>query len=86
MYKRQADVNSAYIFKDLGGESASDLIDSAGLKGSSVGGVSLFDADPNYFVAEAGASPDDVVKLIELVRSTVSEKLDVDLETAIQIW
>ena len=81
-----ADVNSAYIFKDLGGESASDLIDSAGLKGSSVGGVSLFDADPNYFVAEAGASPDDVVKLIELVRSTVSEKLDVDLETAIQIW
>ena len=81
-----ADVNSAYIFKDIGGESARDLIDGAGLKGSSVGGISLFDADPNYFVAEADASPEDVVKLIELVRAGVSEKLDVDLETAIQIW
>lgn len=81
-----ADLNAAYIFKNPVGESTSELIESAGLKGSSVGDVSLFDADPNYFVAGADATPEDVVKLIEQVKAGVSEKLEVQLETAIQIW
>lgn len=81
-----ADVNAAYIFRNPVGESASELIDSAGLKGSSVGNVSLFDADPNYFVAESGATPNEVVELIKQVQAGVSEKLDVQLEPAIQIW
>ncbi len=81
-----ADVNAAYIFKNHGGESAGDLIESAGLKGSSVGGVSLFDAAPNYFVATADAKVGDVIKLIDLVQTQVKDKLDVQLETAIQIW
>jgi len=81
-----ADVNAAYIFKNPIGESASELIDSAGLKGSSVGGVSLFDPDPNYFVADSNATPGEVVKLIDEIKAGVKEKLDVELETAIQIW
>ena len=81
-----ADVNAAYIFKSDGGESAGELIDSAGLKGTSVGGVSLLDSDPNYFVADADATVADVKKLIEQVTAQVKEKLDVELETAIQIW
>lgn len=81
-----ADVNAAYIFKNPVGESASELIESAGLKGSSVGGVSLFDADPNYFVADSGATPEDVVSLMEQIKAAVNEKLDVNLEPAIQIW
>ena len=81
-----ADVNAAYIFKNQGGESAGELIESAGLKGSSVGGVSVFDADPNYFVSSPGAKVADVVKLIDLVKTQVNEKLGVQLETAIQIW
>lgn len=81
-----ADVNAAYIFRNQGGESAGELIDSAGLKGSSVGGVSLFDADPNYFVANPGAKVADVVQLIDLVKTQVNEKLGVQLEPAIQIW
>jgi UDP-N-acetylmuramate dehydrogenase len=81
-----ADVNAAYVFRDPSGESAGDLIESAGLKGSSVGGVSLFDANPNYMVANEGADAGDVVKLINLVTDQVNEKLGVKLETAIQIW
>lgn len=81
-----ADVNAAYIFKNPGGESAGELIDSAGLKGTSVGGVSLLDSDPNYFVASTDAKTSDVEKLIEQVAAQVKEKLDVELETAIQIW
>lgn len=81
-----ADVSAAYIFKNPVGESASELIESAGLKGSSVGGVSLFDANPNYFIAEPGASGADVVSLIQQVQAGVSEKLDLQLEVAIEIW
>ena len=68
-----ADVNAAYIFKNLGGESAGELIDSAGLKGTSVGGVSLLDSDPNYFVASTDAKTSDVEKLIEQVAAQVKE-------------
>lgn len=81
-----SDVNAAYIFKNHGGESAAELIDAAGLKGTSVGNVSLFDSDPNYLVAEPGATAQQAVELIEQVAKTVEEKLDVKLERAIQIW
>lgn len=81
-----ADMNAAYIFKNPVGETAGEVIDNAGLKGSHVGKVSLFDADPNYFVAGADASVSDVLALIEEVKSGVKETLDVELETAIQIW
>ncbi len=81
-----ADVNAAYIFRNHGGESAADLIEAAGLKGTAVDSVSLFDPDPNYLVAEAGATAQQAVELIELVSNTVEQKLDVKLERAIQIW
>jgi len=81
-----ADVTAAYIFRNHGGESAADLIESAGLKGTSVGSVSLFDADPNYLVAEPDATSQQAVELIEQVSATVEEKLGVKLERAIQIW
>ncbi len=78
--------NAAYMFKDVGGDLASDLIEDAGLKGTRVGGVQVCDSDPNYFTAEPGSSSDDVLKLIAMVKSQVAERLDVNLETAIQIW
>jgi UDP-N-acetylmuramate dehydrogenase len=81
-----SDQNTAYIFKDHGGESARDLIESAGLKGTAVGEVELYDADPNYFVAKPGATVAEVRQLIDLVSTQVKEKLDIQLETAIQIW
>ena len=81
-----ADLNAAHIFRDHGGQSASELIEDSGLKGTKVGDVELFDADPNYFVANPGAKVEDVIRLIELVKAQVKEKLDVELETAIQIW
>jgi UDP-N-acetylmuramate dehydrogenase len=80
------DENSANIFKDIGGDTASTLIESAGLKGMKVGNVEVSDRDPNYFVAHPGATTDEVIQLIELVKTQVSEKLDLELETLIQIW
>ena len=78
--------NTTYIFQDHGGDSASDLIENAGLKGTRVGNVEISDQNANFFVAHNDASSEDVLRLIELVKTQVAERLDVQLETAIQIW
>ena len=80
------DQHVAYMFKDHGGDSAGDLIDQVGLKGKKIGQVEINEMDPNFFVAQQGSSSEDVLKMIEMVKSEVASKLDVELETAIQIW
>jgi UDP-N-acetylmuramate dehydrogenase len=78
--------NATFIFKDHGGESAATLIDRAGLKGTRVGNVAISERNSNYFVAEPGAASDDVLRLMELVRGQVNERLGVQLEDAISVW
>ena len=74
------------MFKDLGGEQAGDLIEGAVLKGTRAGKVELLDSDPNFFVAESGATSEDVLNLLKIVQTQVSERLEQTLEPAIQIW
>jgi UDP-N-acetylmuramate dehydrogenase len=74
------------MFNDHGGESASSLIDRAGLKGTQIGHVEISDREPNVFITHPGATADDVIRLMELVQSQVMERLEIKLESAIQIW
>ena len=77
---------SVYVFKDRGVETASDLIEQSGLKGTRVGAVEISDTDPNTFVVHEGATCADVTQLIELVKHRVAEKIGVEIETAVEIW
>lgn len=77
---------SAYMFQDQGSETASSLIDQAGIKGTAFGNVALLETDPNFFVCEPGATSSDINQLIDYVKQQVHEKLDVELTPAIQIW
>ena len=74
------------IFKNPRGISAGMLIDQAGLKGTRVGGAEVSDRHANFIVTDADATSGDVLRLIELVRSRVAERLGVELETEIEIW
>ena len=74
------------IFKNPRGMSAGMLIDQAGLKGTRVGGVEVSDRHANFIVAEPGATTQDVLRLIELVRSRVADRLGVELELEIDVW
>lgn len=74
------------IFRNPRGMSAGMLIDQAGLKGSSVGGASVSDKHANFFVASEGATADDLLKLIDLVRTRIDERMGIELELAIEIW
>lgn len=80
------DVRAAYVFKDHGGDTASGLIDQAGLKGSRVGDIEIYDRDPNFFIAHEGATAEDFVRLIDLVKGRVLEQQEIELQTAVGIW
>jgi len=74
------------IFKNPRGMSAGMLIDQAGLKGTTVGGAVVSERHANFIVTEPGASSQDVLKLIDLVKSRVAERLGVELDTEIEVW
>ena len=74
------------LIKDHGGESAASLIERAGLKGTQVGNVEILDRNCNYFVAQSGASSADFLRLVDLVRRQVEDRLDIKLALAIQVW
>lgn len=78
--------NAIQVFKDHGGEPASDLIDQCGLKGTRIGDIEVSDSDPNTFVADSDATAADFLKLVELVEGRVQERLEVQLERGFESW
>jgi UDP-N-acetylmuramate dehydrogenase len=74
------------IFKNPRGMSAGWLIEQAGLKGTRVGEVEFSDRHANFIVTHSGATSKDVLRLIDLARTKVSEQFGVDLELEVQIW
>jgi len=64
---------------------AGKLIEEAGLKGTRVGNVEVSSVHANFFVNRGGASAQDVLELIELVRARVRDRFGVELELEIQV-
>jgi len=78
--------NVASVFKNPRGMSAGMLIDQAGLKGTRVGNVEVSQRHANFIVANEEATSQDVLRLIDMIRSRVAERLGVELETELEIW
>lgn len=74
------------VFKNPRGVSAGELIDNAGLKGTRVGGAVVSDRHANFIIAEPECSSQDVLRLIELVRGQVHDRLGIELELELEIW
>lgn len=72
--------NAGSVFKNPPGDTAGRIIDSRGLKGFRIGGVAVSDRHANFFVAEAGATPEDVFALVNEVRRRVAVNTGVVLE------
>ena len=90
MYKRNSQPlntkNAGCIFKNPRGLSAGALIDQAGLKGMKVGGAEVSDKHANFIIAHSGATADDVLKLVKIIREKVFEKDGIHLESEVQVW
>ena len=74
------------IFKNPRGLSAAALIEQAGLAKTKVGGAEVSERDANCIVVHAGAAARDVLRLIDLIRSRVRERFNVELELGITVW
>lgn len=81
-----SDQSAGCIFKNPRGQSAGALIDQAGLKGTRLGGAEISDRHANFVVTHEGCKSDDVLRLIDLVRSKIAEQFGVELELEIQVW
>jgi len=77
--------NSGSIFKNPPGASAGRLIESAGLKGYSIGDAGVSIKHANFIVNKGEAKSDDVLKLISHIQRAVQEKTGTELETEIVI-
>ena len=90
MYKKNsqplADKSAGCVFKNPRGLSAGALIDQSGLKGSTAGGAEISTKHANFITAKKGASATDVLTLIDLAKTKVKEKFDVELQTEVVIW
>ena len=77
---------AGWLFKDPRGQSASELIEDAGLKGTRIGGAVICDRNPNFVIIEPECSSDDVKRLARLIQTQVRERSDVQLDLDFDLW
>lgn len=66
-------------FKAVGGTPAWKLIDAAGLRGTQIGGVQIAEKHANFLLNIGDATYADAKAIVEKVRSTITEPLDVEM-------
>lgn len=73
------------VFKNPPGDSAGRLIDSLGLKGTSVGQATVSELHANFIVNTGTATAADMLALIEIIRTRVREEAGIELELEIEL-
>ena len=71
--------NAGSTFKNPPGDSAGRLVEAAGLKGHRVGRVAVSQLHANFFIAEEGATAQQVFDLVHEVRRLVRERTGIEL-------
>ena len=74
------------LFKHPRGMNVSELLEEVNVRDVKVGGASLSERNLNYVVVEPGTTARDVLRLIDLIRSRVDDRLGISLQLAIVIW
>lgn len=77
-------LNAGSVFKNPADVAAGELIDRLGLKGTSVGDVSVSEKHANFFVAGPAATAEDIYRLVRQVKDAVFERTGTILEPEIQ--
>ncbi|PEX34998.1 UDP-N-acetylenolpyruvoylglucosamine reductase [Bacillus cereus] len=64
---------------------AGDLIEKAGLRGYQIGGAQISEMHGNFIINTGGASAQDVLSLIALIKQTIKDKFSVEMHTEVEI-
>ncbi len=73
------------MFKNPPGDYAGRLIESAGLKGTRIGGAEISRVHANFFINRGNATAGDLYRLIQLARETVARRFGITLELEIEL-
>jgi len=79
------EASAGCVYKNPSGLSAGKLIDEAGCKGMSVGGIEVSNLHANFFINKGEANASDFIRLMEEVAGIVKEKFRILLEPEIKI-
>ena len=71
-------------FRNPEGASAGALIDQCKLKGTAISGAKISEQHANFIINTGNARADDVRELINLMKSSVKEKFDIDLKEEVR--
>jgi len=77
-------LNAGSVFKNPPGDAAGRIIDDLGLKGFTIGGVSVSERHANFFVAGADATAQEVFDLVAAVRQRVRSATGIELVPEVQ--
>jgi len=82
VFRNPSDEELAEAYKkyDLKGPFAGHLIESCGLKGAKVNGAEISEKHANFIINKNNATSDDIIKLIEMVSTSVEEKYNCKLK------
>ena len=81
-----AQPSAGCVFKNPSPERpAGAIIDRLGLKGTTSGGAMVSEVHANFIVNRGSASAEDVMRLIELIRSKVKAEEHIDLDLEIRV-
>ena len=73
------------VFKNPPGDFAGRIVETLGLKGTSIGGAEISSVHGNYIVNRERATAKDVCALIDLVRSRARDELGLELELEVRL-
>jgi UDP-N-acetylmuramate dehydrogenase len=71
------------VFRNPEGTSAGALIDHCGLKGITQGGAVISPQHANFIVNQGGATAQDILGLMQIIRTTIRDKVGIDLVSEI---
>lgn len=77
--------NAGSFFKNPEGMSAWQLVDSAGLRGVSIGGAQVSEVHSNFIINRGNATARDIIALAALVKERVKEVSGLSLEEEVKI-
>ena len=77
--------SAGWVWKNPGGETASRLIEKAGLSGKRLNGAEISSKHANFIVNRGGASASDIVALMQLTRERVQMQFGITLEPEIRV-
>jgi UDP-N-acetylmuramate dehydrogenase len=78
--------NAGSIFKNPnGGIPAGQIIDELGLKGTRIGDAKISEKHGNFIVNLENAKASDIIALIDMIRTKVSEERGIKLQTEVKI-